>query len=125
MSSNPIKSDPVFLMIAHSIMKQHKLPGHLALCKDSVRKYIAECLACSTTDIRINTSGGMSYGMGYNEIPRATLELVILHYNTDDINEEVESSLEIAGVEVEHTPGSIAATTNLHRFSGLDLNEQP
>lgn len=50
--------------------------------------------------------------------------MFILHYSkVDDITSEVEDALEVAGVEVDHTPGSIAAMTQLNRFSGIDLNE--
>ena len=112
----PNEVDPIFLIIANSMMKNSSLPHVLANCEKTVRKYFAECLAGSTERVNLDASP--------NEIVRATLDLVLLHYSTgDDISSEVESSLEIAGVEVELTPGSIAAETQLNRFSGIDLNE--
>lgn len=93
-------------------MKNSNLPNALANCKRTVRKYFAECLARSTEAVALD--------MSPNDIVRVTLNMFILHYsNVDEISEEVESSL-----EVKHTPGSIAAMTQLNRFSGIDLNEQ-
>lgn len=97
-------------------MKSYNLPHALANCKRTVRKYFAECLARSTEVVKLDISP--------NDIIRVTLDMFILHYSkVDDITSEVEDALEVAGVEVDHTPGSIAAMTQLNRFSGIDLNE--
>lgn len=96
-------------------MEHIDLPHALANCKSTVRKYFADCLAGSCEGVSLDASP--------NEIIRATLNMFILHYsNVDDITSEVESALEVAGIEVELTPGSIVANASLNRFSGIDLN---
>ncbi len=113
--------DPIFLIIAHSMMKNSEMPSVITNSempsvitnvRTAVRKYFAECLARSAEGVSLHAS--------VNETVRATLDLVILYYNTDDIGSEVENVLEAAGVETEFT-GSIAAKTPLNRFSGLDI----
>lgn len=112
----PNSIDPMFLVVAHSIMKNRELPDGIQHCPRVVRNFFAKCLS--------ESAASMSVDMGMGDITRVNFELVVLpHSFTDDINEEVESALEIAGVEVEHTPGSIAANASLNRFSGIDVNE--
>lgn len=111
------KVDPIFLIIANSIMKQHGaavLPHAIIHCRKTIRRYFAECLAHSATMVSFNADAG--------DVTRASFELIISP-NGDDISDEVESVLEIVGVEIEDTPGSIVAMVKLNRFSGLDVNE--
>ena len=112
------KSDPIFLIVADSIMSQHAaaapvLPHAVIHCRKTIRKYFAECLASSTIVVSFNAEAG--------EVMRATLDLV-LSPSGEDLSAEVESDLDIAGVEIEDTPGSIIAMAKLNRFSGLEID---
>ena len=108
-------TDPIFLIIAHSIMYDFPFPEQLGLGDSSyfrkyLRNFFAKCLAHSTRSVSIDAPA--------HDIPIVELNMFLMHYNTDDIDLATTEVLDSANVTEK-----VLESSSFNRFSGLDLNE--